>query len=99
MVHGPSRLRVALLAAAPAYSLSLSSPSSAADLAKVEQALWRCDQMATTNGSGATPFELCGAVYEELKSKMFGGDFALLLACWSEHKAAEHERRSHGRPP
>jgi len=64
---------------------------SAADL---EEAFWVCDYTATTVGTGATPVDLCSAVYDELKARKFGGEFELLLAWWRQNKPAEHARQA-----
>ena len=74
--------------------LSPPSPATGAVLsaAELEEAFWVCDYVATTRGMDATPTELCGLLYVELKETKFGGDFGLLLAWWQQNKAAEHRK-------
>jgi hypothetical protein len=60
--------------------------------AELEGAFWICDYAASTRGVTATPVELCGAVYEQLKNTRFGGDFLQLLVWWRENKLLEHQR-------
>jgi hypothetical protein len=67
-------------------------------LAELETAFWACDYTATTRGVDATPVAICSAVYDELKSAKFAGDFGELLAWWKENKAAEHQRIAAGQP-
>jgi len=61
-------------------------------VAELESAFWACDYVATTRGVDATPVAICGAVYDELKTLKFGGDFGELLAWWKQNKPVEHER-------
>jgi hypothetical protein len=91
-------LTLALLfnsADAPAGDAPLSPPASAAfaaaPLADIEEAFWMCDYIATTRGRTAD-VERCGAVYDALRARKFGGDFDQLVLWWSRHKAAQHER-------
>jgi hypothetical protein len=60
--------------------------------ADLEKAFWICDHAATTDGVDATPVDICGAVYDELKARKFEGDFERLLAWWRQNKPAEHGR-------
>jgi hypothetical protein len=60
--------------------------------ADLEEAFWVCDYVGTTRGLDAAPGELCAALYSELKSTKFGGDFEQLLAWWQQNKAAEHAK-------
>jgi hypothetical protein len=95
MVHGPSRLRLAVVAAAFAYAFNLNNASSVVEIGK---AFWVCNSTATTHGFAAIPIELCGVVYKELKGRMWGREFALFLNWWNEHKAIAHERRRGNEP-
>ena len=85
--HGEDRL-------AQQVRPSPTSPATGAVLsaAELEEAFWVCDYVATTRGLDATPTELCGMLYVELKETKFGGDFGLLLAWWQQNKAAEHRK-------
>ena len=65
--------------------------------ADLEEAFWICDYTATTVGMGATPVDLCSAVYDELKARKFNGDFEQLLYWWRQNKPAEHARQVPGR--
>ena len=58
----------------------------------LERAFWICDYTATTRGVSATPVERCGAVYEQLKTTRFEGDFNQLLLWWRENKPTEHQK-------
>jgi hypothetical protein len=60
--------------------------------AELESAFWACDYVATTRGVDVTPVAICGAVYDEIKTLKFGGDFGELLAWWKQNKLAEHAR-------
>ena len=60
--------------------------------ANLERAFWICDYAATTRGVSATPVEKCGAVYEQLKTTRFEGDFNQLLLWWRENKPTEHQK-------
>ena len=73
----------------PAGPMQAYAPLGGADL---ERAFWVCDYAATTRGVSATPVELCGAVYEELKNTKFRGDFSELLLWWKENRRAEHQK-------
>jgi hypothetical protein len=64
--------------------------------ADLEEAFWKCDYTATTVGMGATPVDLCSAVYDELKARKFDGDFERLLDWWRQSKPAEHARQAAG---
>jgi hypothetical protein len=59
--------------------------------ADLERAFWVCDYVATVRGVGATPLEICAAVYEVLKGIKFHGDFDQLLLWWTENKLSEHQ--------
>ena len=64
--------------------------------ADLEETFWTCDYTATTVGMGATPVDLCSAVYDELKARKFNGDFEQLLYWWRQNKPAEHARQAAG---
>lgn len=81
------------------------SPSPAAEVnaavavvAELETAFWLCDYVATTRGVEATPIAICGAVYDELKTVKFAGDFAELLAWWKQNKVLEHRKIASEQP-
>jgi hypothetical protein len=63
-----------------------------AALADLEMAFWLCDYVASTRGVEATPIAICGAVYDELKTVKFAGDFGELLAWWKQNKLIEHRK-------
>ncbi|MGH8619815.1 MAG: hypothetical protein ACREUW_19165 [Burkholderiales bacterium] len=56
------------------------------ELEDLERAFWRCDYVATVKGMEHTPVDLCMAVTEEVKIRMFGGDFDRMHAWWQQHK-------------
>lgn len=60
--------------------------------ADLEKAFWICDYAATTRGVDDTPADFCIGVYDELKTRKFGGDFEQLLSWWQQNKPAEHEK-------
>jgi hypothetical protein len=78
----------------------LSAPSFADPVALsapvLERAFWTCDHIATTRGPDATPVDFCAGVYDELKKRKFGGDFAALLGWWKVNKIIEHDRLTNG---
>ena len=57
----------------------------------LEVAFWACDFVATTQGISETDVNGCGTIYDALKERKFGGDFAELHRGWQENKAARHE--------
>jgi hypothetical protein len=61
-------------------------------LSDLEAAFWVCDYVATTRGVEATPVAICGAVYDELKTVKFAGDFGELLDWWKQNKLTEHRK-------
>jgi len=61
-------------------------------VAMLEETFWACDYAATTRGVTATPMDLCGTAYQELRDLKFGGNFEELLGWWKANKAAEHRR-------
>lgn len=62
----------------------------AAKIAELEKGFWICDYIGTTRGIEGPHAVACGANFEELKQKKFGGDFDALVQWWSVNKAAEH---------
>jgi hypothetical protein len=66
--------------------------SDEAELARLENAFWACDYVATTQGIQATPAATCRYVTEQLKQVKFGGSFQQFLDWWRANKAAEHRR-------
>ena len=62
----------------------------AAKIAELEKGFWICDYIGTTRGIEGPHAVTCGANFEELKQKKFGGDFDALVRWWSVNKAAEH---------
>lgn len=62
------------------------------DMAKLENAFWACDYIATTQGILATPAATCRYVTEELKQQKFNGSFSQFLEWWRANKVAEHRR-------
>ena len=64
--------------------------------ADLERAFWICDYFATTQGVDRTPADFCSAVYEELKTARFEGDFEQLHMWWKDRKAEEFERLATG---
>lgn len=64
-------------------------------LAALEDAFWVCDYVATTRGARDDAITRCGAVYDALKERKFGGDFDRLLAWWQENKPAQFARLDH----
>jgi hypothetical protein len=79
-------------AQAAVASTTREATAGARSISELESAFWACDYVATTRGVDATPVAICGAVYDELKTLKFGGDFGELLAWWRQNKPAEHER-------
>ena len=65
-------------------------------VADLENAFWVCDHAATTRGMHATPVSMCSAIFDELKTKKFGGDFEQLLGWWRQNKLAEHQKLASG---
>ena len=65
-------------------------------VADLEKAFWICDYAATTGGVQATPVSMCSAVFDELKTKKFGGDFEQLVGWWRQNKLAEHQKLESG---
>ena len=63
-----------------------------APLAKLEDAFWACDYVATTQGIQATPAAVCRYVTEELKQQKFSGSFGQMLEWWRANKPAAHRR-------
>ena len=63
---------------------------SAAKIAELEKVFWICDYIGTTRGIEGPHAVTCGANFEELKQKKFGGDFDALVQWWSVNKATEH---------
>lgn len=82
----------AVQAEAPRPAIAREASVRANDFEELETAFWACDYVATTRGVDATPAAICGAVYDELKTLKFGGDFGGLLAWWKQNKLAEHSR-------
>ena len=70
---------------------SANAALSNANIADLEDAFWGCDHAATT-GSAAADVGTCSAVYDALKERKFGGDFAELLRWWQQHKVARHAK-------
>ena len=70
------------------------SPDAAdeAELARLENAFWACDYVATTHGVQATPAATCRYVTETLKQVKFGGSFQQFLDWWRANKPEEHRR-------
>ena len=91
-LNGGSALAEELRAARPAHA-ALSSTS----LADLENAFWICDHAATT-GSAAADIGTCSAVYDALKERKFGGDFAELLRWWQDNKIARHAKLDEAYP-
>ena len=87
-VWGIGRRAVAQAQTSP-YALAQPDTDAIA-LADLETAFWVCDYIATTRGVEATPIALCGAVYDELKTVKFSGDFSALLHWWKQNKRVEH---------
>jgi hypothetical protein len=59
-------------------------------LADLEAAFWVCEYAATTRG--AASIQTCTAVYDALKERKFGGDFARLLKWWQQNRVSEYRR-------
>ena len=77
---------------APVGATTGEASGRASAFAELESAFWACDYVATPRGVDAAPVAICGAVYDELKTLKFGGDFGELLAWWKQNKLAEHAR-------
>ncbi len=60
------------------------------DVARLEQAFWICDYLATTQDLQATPYATCRFVTEQLRKEKFGDDLDRLLDWWRVNKEAEH---------
>ena len=75
-----------------AWSPSAQTDAGLTGLAELEMAFWLCDYIATTRGVEATPIATCSAVYDELKTVKFSGDFGELLDWWKENKLSEHRK-------
>ena len=101
-----SRRRIFVILAASMFALAsagacaddtppvapLPAQAEEAPLAKLEDAFWACDYVATTQGIQATPAATCRYVTEQLKQVKFGGSFQQFLDWWRANKAAEHRR-------
>ena len=80
------------MAAPPAEVAPVPTQSEEAELARLEEAFWACDYVATTRGVQATPASVCRYVTEQLKQEKFAGSFSRMLEWWKENKAAQHRR-------
>lgn len=90
-------LALGLLGAASAVHAT--SPDwSRVDSARLEQLFWDCDARATREALSAGDGALCASLTDELKLRLFDGDFDQLLAWWRAGKAAEHARRGAQEP-
>ena len=79
-------------AEAPVAPSTREARAGANTVSELESAFWACDYVATTRGVDATPAAICQAVYDEIKTLKFRGDFDELLAWWKQNKPAEHAR-------
>lgn len=61
-------------------------------LADLEEAFWVCDYVATTKGVSDGLVSVCGAAYDELKQRKFGGDSDHLVRWWQQNKPKQHAR-------
>lgn len=62
---------------------------------ELKQVFLACDRGAATALLGAADAAACSLVYEELKERVFGGDFRRLVAWW---KAQPRDRPPAARP-
>jgi hypothetical protein len=87
-------LAVLFAAAASAHAASDGSEPAALTLDKLKSAYLDCDRRATTAFLDAGDAANCSLVYEELKQRVFGGDFEHLLAWWQSQRGADMNAKS-----
>ncbi len=69
---------------------SSESRGTSSEIAKLEQAFWFCDYVATIYGPANVDGVECASVTDELKRFKFEGDFEKMLAWWRVNKPAQH---------
>ncbi len=60
-------------------------------MTELKKAFWFCDHAATKGTIDMNHAAACSAITDELKEKMFGGDFDKLVDWWRENKVAQHQ--------
>ena len=83
-------LDVGTPAEAAAALAAVEAQGAGAKIAELEKGFWVCDYLGATRGTEGAHAYSCGANFEELKQKKFGGDFEALLDWWRVNKAAQH---------
>jgi hypothetical protein len=105
MIFGSLLVAAAVAFLSPAYATPLDVGTAAeaaaalaatkghageAKIAELEKGFWVCDYIGTTRGTEGSYGVTCGANFEELKEKKFGGDFDALVEWWRVNKPAQH---------
>lgn len=82
-----------LLIALIVYSYSAYSGNDNTDLSmsQLESRWWQCDYMSTQTIMSFSDAAYCSAIFEELKSRKFDGDFSKFIDWWKENKDAQHK--------
>lgn len=87
-------LAVLLAVAATAHAASDGSGPAVLTADQLKSAYLDCDRRATTAFLDAGDAANCSLVYEELKQRVFAGDFDRLLAWWQSQRGADLNAKS-----
>jgi hypothetical protein len=87
-------LAVLFAGAAATHAASVGSGPAAPTLDELKSAYLDCDRRAATAFLDAGDAANCSLVYEELKKRVFTGDFERLLAWWQAQRGVDMNARS-----
>jgi hypothetical protein len=98
LLHGTAAVLLALAAACPAAADPLRARLASASPEELKRVYLDCDRAATRSLLDLAVAAHCSMVGEELKHRVFGGDFDRLIAWWREHKLPSSEAVSDAHP-
>jgi hypothetical protein len=59
---------------------------------QLDDAWWHCDYASTQSMVSPGDAASCSEIFEELKTRKFGGDFSEFMKWWKANKSAEHAK-------